>query len=64
MDTCSSTDITLHGNGRAVDRGMVIQTEKASEVSSGDLMCYVFSLEDAVSHVSVTSPSGILTIEK
>ena len=30
----------------------------------GDLMCYVFSLEDAVTHISVTDPSGILTIEK
>ena len=64
IDTRSSIDNTLHGNGRAVDKGMVIQIEKASKVSGGDLMCYVFSLEDAAAHVSVTNPSGILTIEK
>ena len=64
IDTRLSIDNTLHGNGRAVDKGMVIQIEKASKVSGGDLMCYVFSLEDAAAHVSVTNPSGILTIEK
>ena len=25
-----------------------LQTEKATEVGGGDLMCYVFSLEDSV----------------
>ena len=42
---------------------ILLQIEKAPE-ASGDLMCYVFSLEDAVVHLSVTDPSGILTIEK
>ena len=37
---------------------------KASEASGGELMCYAFSLENAVAHLSVTDPSGILTIEK
>ena len=37
---------------------------KASEASGGELMCYAFSLENAVAHLSVTNPSGILTIEK
>ena len=64
IDTRSSIDNTLHGNGKAVDKGMVLQIEKESEASGGDLMCYVFSLEDAVAHISVTDPGCILTIEK
>ena len=43
--------------------GILLQIKKAPE-TSGDLMCYVFSVEDAVAHLSVTDPSGILTIEK
>ena len=43
---------------------MVLQIKKASEAGGGDLMRYVFSLEDAVAHISVTDPDGILTIEK
>ena len=31
IDTRSSIDNTFHGNGRAVDKGMVFQIEKASE---------------------------------
>ena len=65
IDTRSSIDNTLHGSGRAVEKsGILLQIEKASETSGGDLMCYVFSLEYAVAHLSVTSPSGILAIEK
>ena len=64
MDTRSSTNNTLHGSGRAVGKGgMFLQIEKAPE-SSGDVTCYAFSLEDAAAHLSVTDPSGILTIEK
>ena len=60
-----STDNTLHGSGRAVEKsGILLQIEKAPEASNGDLTCYVFSLEDAVAHLSVTNPSGILTTEK
>ena len=44
--------------------GILLQIEKASESSGGDLTCYVFSLEDAVAHLSVTDRNGILTIEK
>ena len=43
--------------------GRLLQIKKAPE-ASGDLMCYVFSLEDSVTHLSATNPSGILTIEK
>ena len=44
--------------------GIVLQIEKAPEASGGDLTCYMFILEDAVAHLSVTYPSGILMIEK
>ena len=65
IDTRSSTDNTLHGNGRTVEKsGILLQTEKIPETSNGDLTCYVFSLEDAVVHLNVTDLSGILTIEK
>ena len=65
IDTRSSIDNMLHGSGRAVEKsGILLQTEKAPETSGGDLTCNVFSLEDAVAHLSVTDPSGILTTEK
>ena len=63
IDMHSSIDNTLHSNRRAVDKGMILQIEKASETSGGDLMCYVFSLEDAVAHLNFNNPD-ILTIEK
>ena len=64
IDTRSSIDKTLHGSGRVVEKsGILLQIEKVPETSNGDLICYVFSLEDAVAHLSVTDPSGILTIE-
>ena len=60
-----SADNTLHGSGRTVEKsGILLQIEKVAEASDDDLICYVFSLEDAVAHLSVTNPSGILTIEK
>ena len=63
-DTLSSFDNTLHGSGRAAEKiSILLQIEKAPE-TSGDLTCYVFSLEDALGYLSVTDPSGILTIEK
>ena len=56
---------TLHSSGRAVEKSDIsLQIEKAPEPSNGDLTCYVFSLEDAVAHLSVTDPDGILIIEK
>ena len=65
IDTRSSTNNTLHGSGRAVEKcGILLQIEKATEASNGDLTCCVFSLEDAVVHLGVTDPNGILTIEK
>ena len=65
IDTRSSTNNTLHGSGRAVEKsGILLQIEKAPETSGGDLTCYVFSFGDAVAHLSVTDPNGILTIEK
>ena len=65
IDTRSVTDNTLHGSGRPVNQsGILLQIEKAPEASGGDLPCYMFSLKDAVAHLSVTNPSSILTIEK
>ena len=65
IDTRSSINNTLHGSGRAVEKsGILLQIEKAHETSGGDLTCYIFSLEDAVAHLNVTDPNGILTIEK
>ena len=65
IDTRSSTDNNLHGSSRTVEKsGVLLQIEKVPETSNGDLTCYVFSLEDAVAHLSVTDPSGILTTEK
>ena len=65
IDTRSSTDNTLHGSGRTVEKsGVLLQIEKVPETSNGDLTYYGFSLADAVAHLSVTDPSGILTIEK
>ena len=65
IDTRSSTDNTLRGSGRAVEKsGILLQIEKAHEASNGDLTCCVFSLDDPVAHLSVTSFSEILTIVK
>ena len=65
IDACSSTDNTLHGSNRAVEKsGILLQIEKAPETSNGDFTCYKFGLEEVVAHLSVTDPSGILTIEK
>ena len=63
IDTRLSIDNTLHGSGRAVNQGIMLQIKKASETGDDKLMCYVFSLEDAVAHLSVTDHCGILTIE-
>ena len=65
IDTRSSTDNTLHGSGMAVDKSSILlQIGKVPEASNGDLTRYVFSFEDALGHLSITDPSGILTIEK
>ena len=65
IDIRSSIDNTLHSSDRAVEKnGILLKIEKAPETNGGDLTCYVFSLEDAVAHLSVTDASGILTIEK
>ena len=65
IDARSSTDNTLHGSGKAVEKsGILLQIEKAPETNNGDLTCYVFSLEDVMAHLRVINPSGILNIEK
>ena len=65
IDKRLSTDNTFHGSGRAVEKnGILLQIEKATETTAGDLTCHVFSLEDAVAHLSFTNPNGVLTTEK
>ena len=65
IDTRSSTNNILHGSDRAVKKSDILfQIEKAPETTIADVTCYVFSLEDAVAHLSVTNPRGVLTIEK
>ena len=60
----SSNDNQLHGSGRTVEgSGILLQIERAADASDGDLVCYVFSLEDAVAHLN-TNSGEILTIEK
>ena len=65
IDTRSSTGNTLYNSGEAVGKkGILLQIEKATDASNGDLTCYVFSHKDAVAHLAVIDPSNILTIEK
>ena len=57
MDSRSSIDKKLHGSGRAVEK---VAFSFRSKKHSGDLMCYVFSLEDAVAHLaSMESNRGL-----
>ena len=46
INTRSSTDNSLNDSSRVVNQCVKLQIVKASEASGGDLMCYVFSLED------------------
>ena len=63
--TRSSTNNSLHGSGRTAEKsGTLLQIKKVSQASNGDLTCYMFNLEDAVAHLAVTDPRGILTVEK
>ena len=67
IDTGSSTDNTLHGRGKAVEKSGILLQKKHLSLVMVILyaMCLVlFSLEDTVAHLSVTDPSGTLTIEK
>ena len=65
IDTRSSTNKALNSSGREVEKkDILLQIEKAPEASNNNLSYHVFSLEDAVAHLSVTNPSRILTIGK
>ena len=65
IDTRSSINKALNGSGREVEKkDILLQIEKTPEASNNSLTYHVFSLEDAVAHLSVTNPSRILTIEK
>ena len=63
IDTQSNIANTLHGSGREVDKGMLLQVEKAPEASGGNLTCHVFSFKDAEVQLNVTNPKKILSIE-
>ena len=63
IDTCFSTNNTFHSRVRAMEKGSILlQIEKAPEASGSDLTCYVFSLEDDMTHLSVTNSSGIFSM--
>ena len=62
-DTRSSIVNTLHGSGRAVDKGIMLQIEKAPEANGGDLTCHVFGFGDAVACLNVTDPKNNFTTE-
>ena len=51
IDTRSSTDDKLHGSGRVVNSGVKLQIDKVGE-SSGNLLCYMFAVQDAYVHLS------------
>ena len=63
IDLRSSNHNQLHGSGRTVEKGILLQIERAAGASHGDLVYYVFSLKDAVAHLN-TSSGEILTIKK
>ena len=41
----------LHGSGRVVNSGVKLQIDKVGE-SSGNLLCYIFAVQDAYAHLS------------
>ena len=61
VNTRASTENTLYGSGEAVEKsGILLQIEKATESSDGDLTWHVFRLEDVIGHFAVSNPSRIL----
>ena len=51
IDTRLFTDDKLHGSGRLVNSTIKLQTDKIGE-SSGNLLCYIFAVQDAYIHQS------------
>ena len=49
IDTRSSTNNELHGNGRLINRKITLRRDKVVE-TSGDLMCHVFAIKDAYAY--------------
>ena len=64
VDTRLSTNNILDGSGRAVEKSILLQIEKAPEANGGDLTCHVLSLEDTTARLNVTDLSRILMIER
>ena len=60
-----STDNTLHGSGRVVEKSSILlQLKKTAPISDGDHTRHVFSLENPVAYLATSNPSGILAIDK
>ena len=60
VDTCSGTDKSLYDSCKAVEKGgILLQIERATESSDGDLTCHGFILEDAVTRLAISNLSGI-----
>ena len=64
IDTRSSIDNTFHGNGRAVNKGMVLQIEKIAGASGCDRNAMFLALKMQQPTLHLGGPDGILTMEK
>ena len=65
IDRRRTTDNTLHGSSRAVEKsGIFLQIVKAAKSRGAYFTCHVFTLKDTVAQVAISNPSGILTIEE
>ena len=65
IDARSSPGNTLRNSTSVVEISrFLFQKEKAAKGIDGDLICHVYSLEDAVAYLAVSNPRAVLTIEK
>lgn len=61
----SNSCSTLHGTGKAEEKsGNLLQSEKATKYTDGDVTHHASSIEDAVSHLVTRDLKEILTIKK
>ena len=61
---CSNNGGTLPGSSRPVEKSsFLLQIEKASKNSDGDVTCRIFSHEKTVAHVVINNHSKILAIK-
>ena len=58
IDTQSSTNKTLHGSRRTLEKSKVLlQIKKVAENSNYYSTCHVFSIGDALAHLATSDPS-------